>query len=326
MNDKPPVGGQAVLGGVMIRHGNTYTLAVRRADGCIVIEQHPWVSFTGSRLMRMPFLRGFPLLLETLINGIHALNRSSVYTQSPNNQELHVWQLFFVLTCAFSAAILLFVVLPHVLSVGMLWLNIAGDVEGLSFHLWDGLFKLLLFFVYILMISLLPDIRKVFRYHGAEHKAIATFEADDELSVHCAKKYSRLHSRCGTTFLLLVLALAALLHAVVVPTLFFFWTPENAWSKHLATIAFKLFLMIPISACAYELIHYTARHSNSVWAWLLQAPGLCLQMLTTWEPTTEQLEVALAALNMALDTDEQQQPFGNVCLIKKNIQPSTIKK
>ena len=299
----PLVGGQAVMEGVMMRNGATYALAVRQPDGNIMVERRPWFSLTDNCILRQPFLRGFPTLIETLVNGIKALNRSAQVTAEGDGQELSGWHLFLTMCVSLALAVGLFVVAPHLLSLLMKWLGLGGDVEGLSFHLWDGLFKFVIFIGYILAISLVPDIRRVFRYHGAEHKVIRAFEAGDEISAQSAAAYSRLHPRCGTTFLLFVLSIAIVLHTVLVPLFLMFWLPESVWGKHAATLVFKLLLMIPISALAYELIRYAARMGNSIPGFLLRAPGMFLQLLTTWEPDGEQLEVAVAALGEALGDD-----------------------
>lgn len=255
----PAVGGQAVMEGVMMRYGDNYGLALRHPNGEIVVEYHPWFSLTKHAWLKQPYLRGFPTLLETLVNGIRALNRSAEVAGAEDGQELTPWHLAFTLILALLLAVLLFVVAPHLLSLGMKWLGLGGDVEGLSFHIWDGIFKFGIFLGYIFIISLVPDIRRVFRYHGAEHKVIHAYEAGEEVTPKTAQAYSRLHPRCGTTFLLFVLSLAIVLHAITVPVLFWYWTPSGVWSKHTLTLVFKLFLMIPISAIAYELIRYAAR-------------------------------------------------------------------
>ncbi len=292
--------------GIMLRHGNTYALAVRRPDGSILVERRPWFSLTNNAFMRQPFVRGFPTLLETLINGIKALNRSAEHSVNQEEEELKPWHLALILCVSLLFAMLLFVVAPHLLSMGMNWLGYGGDVEGFSFHVWDGFFKLLVFIGYILAISFVPDIQRVFRYHGAEHKVIRAFEAQGEVSVDTAKTFSRFHPRCGTTFLLFVLSIAIVLHTILVPLLLHFWAPASFFTKHAGTVLFKLALMIPISALAYELIRYAGKLEDGLWGTVLRSPGMLLQMLTTWEPETEQLEVAVAALDGALGPESPQ--------------------
>jgi uncharacterized protein YqhQ len=196
---------------------------------------------------------------------------------------------------------MLFVVLPHLLALGLNALSLSGAVEDLSFHLWDGLLKFIMFIGYIACISCVPDIRRVFEYHGAEHKTIAAYEhGEDPVTAGAAAAYSRLHPRCGTTFLLFVLSLSILMHAALVPLLLSVWTPESALLKHTVIIVFKLLLMAPISALAYEAIRAAAGIHAFLPGLLARGPGMLLQLLTTREPDYRELEVALVALKEAL--------------------------
>ena len=296
------IGGQAVMEGVMMRNGDTYALALRKADGTIVAERLPWFTLTRGWL-KTPFVRGFPTLVETLVNGIKALNKSAVNSAEGEGEDIKGWHLVLTMIVAMGMAMLLFVVVPHLFSIGMQWLGLGGGVEGVSFHLWDGLFKFVIFVSYILAISFVPDIRRVFKYHGAEHKVIRAFESGDEVSASSARRFSRLHPRCGTTFLLFVLSLAIILHTVTVPLLLYVWTPGHAVTKHAGILLFKLLLMIPISALAYEIIRYAAALGDNFFGRVLRAPGMFLQLLTTWEPDSRQLEVAIVSLAVALGPD-----------------------
>jgi len=287
--------------GVMMRNGGVCSLAVRQGDGGIVVENRPWVSLFEAGFFKKPGIRGFPLLLETMVNGVKALNRSAELSMEAEGEELKTWQLVLTLVAAFIFALGLFVVAPHFLTILLNYLHISGGVEGFSFHLWDGLIKFAIFLFYILLISRLRDIRRVFEYHGAEHKSIAAYESGlRPVNVTLAEEQSRLHPRCGTTFLLFVLSIAILLHVLLLPLLLLFWTPSGAAQKHLVVILLKLALMAPISALAYEAIRLGARLGESLAGKLLRAPGLLLQLLTTREPDGKQLEVALAALSEAL--------------------------
>lgn len=296
-----PLGGQAVMEGVMMRNGKRLALAVRLPDGDILAESRPWYTLSSAAWLKRPFVRGFPTLIETLVNGIKALNRSAEHAaQVETGAELKSWHLALTLAVSVALALGLFVVLPHMFSLGMKWLGLGGDVEGLSFHAWDGLFKFAVFIGYILAISFLPDIRRVFQYHGAEHKVLRAFEACGEVSPETVAIHSRLHPRCGTTFLLFVLSISIVLHAVLVPLLLLAWTPAGAVGKHAGTMLFKFLLMAPISALAYEAIRYAARLGDGLAGAILRAPGMLLQMLTTHEPDREQIEVAIVALREAL--------------------------
>lgn len=295
------VGGQAVMEGVMMRNRDSVAVAVRKADGEIVVHTQQWFYLTASGLLKKPFIRGFPLLVETLVNGIKALNFSAqVALEEETGEELKPWALACTVAFSFVLALLLFVVAPHLLSVGLQNLGYSGDTHSLSFHVWDGFFKLAVFLLYVAGISLLPDIRRVFQYHGAEHKVIWTYEQGNTLLPENALKQSRLHPRCGTAFLLFVLCLSIVLHAILIPALLLLHSPESVVFRHLLILLVKFALMIPVSALAYELIKYTARHAQTPLCRVLCQPGLFLQRLTTCEPDKDQLEVAIAALQGAI--------------------------
>ncbi|MDR2051248.1 MAG: DUF1385 domain-containing protein [Deltaproteobacteria bacterium] len=295
------VGGQAVMEGVMMRNGDVYSIAVRRADGEIVAASRPWFTLARGSFFKKPCIRGFPLLLETMINGIKALNFSAELALQGEGEELKPWQLALTLAAAMLFAVGLFIVTPHFLTMLLGYLGISGGVEFFSFHLWDGLIKFSIFLCYIAAISCLRDIRRVFQYHGAEHKAISAYESSFRpVDVELAERQSRLHPRCGTTFLLFVLSIAIILHVLLLPLLLFFWVPENAFYKHGVVIVLKLLLMIPISSLAYEAIRLGARLGDNFFGKIMRAPGLLLQTLTTREPDRRQLEVSLTALNEAL--------------------------
>ena len=295
------VGGQAVMEGIMMRNGEHLALAVRKPDASIAVVNLPWSTIFKGSFVRRPWVRGFPVLLETMVNGVKALNLSAEMAAEAEGEPIKPWQLVLTLVVAIGLALLLFVVVPHLLTIGLNALSISGGVEGLSFHLWDGLLKFSMFIGYIAAISRLPDIRRVFEYHGAEHKSIAAYEnGENPITPASAAKYSRLHPRCGTTFLLFVLSISIFLHTLTVPAMMYIWQPQNAILKHSLVIVFKLMLMAPISAIAYEAIRTAARIKSPVIGKILRGPGLMLQTLTTREPDEQQLEVGLVALREAL--------------------------
>jgi uncharacterized protein YqhQ len=305
------VGGQAVMEGVMMRNGDNLSIAIRRPQGNIVVRNRPWFCITKNPLFKRPYFRGFPLLLETMINGIKALNISAELAVEAEGEELKPWQLMLTLGSALLFAVALFVVLPHLLTIALAFFHISGEVEGFSFQLWDGLIKFGIFLLYLCAISRIKEINRVFQYHGAEHKAISAYESGvTPVTPAAAAGQSRLHPRCGTTFLLFVLSIAILLHILTVPTLLFFWIPDGPVQKHAVVIILKLLLMLPISALAYEAIRFAAKLGDSPLGRGLRAPGLLLQTLTTREPDGRQLEVALVALKEALKADEDSGETG----------------
>ncbi len=292
-----------------MRNGPVYGLAVRLPDGRILGSRRAWHTLFGQPWSKKPFLRGFPTLVETLYNGVKSLNASVMLGESASTgcqDEIGRWQLVASLVFAMVFAVVLFVITPHLLSMLMLWLQWGGDLDSLSFHVWDGFFKSCIFLGYVWLISFVPEIGDVFRYHGAEHKTIHAFERGGEVSATVAGRMSRLHPRCGTTFLLFVISLSILSHAVLVPFCLMLYAPDSVVARHALTIVFKIALIVPISALAYELIRYAARlKQDCFWTSLLQVPGMCLQRLTTAEPTSSQLEVAIVALYLSLEQGER---------------------
>ena len=205
-----------------MRSQERLSIAVREPGGRICVECRPWLSFTRAMWQKKPFVRGFFVLLETLVNGIKALNFSAQKAYDDEESgELKPWALFLTVSLSIVLALGIFVVLPHVLSLGMKSLHLGGDVSSFSFHLWDGLYKFLLFLAYIFFISFLPDIKRVFQYHGAEHKVIHAYEHGVKLIPSELKNFSRLHPRCGTAFLLFVLSISIIIFAFIVPLLFY---------------------------------------------------------------------------------------------------------
>jgi uncharacterized protein YqhQ len=208
-----------------------------------------------------------------------------------------------------SVAILLglglFVALPHWISAYLGGLTTFHfGVDSFSFHLIDGLIKVFFFIAYIWIISRFNDIRRVFQYHGAEHKSIFTYEAGQALTVENAKGHSTLHPRCGTSFILLVLVISILLFSILFP--FLPKVPSlSSWARNGVYIGFKILLMIPITGLAYEAIKYSGKKAHLPWVRLIILPGLWIQRLTTQEPSEDQIEVALQALNRVLQLEGQ---------------------
>lgn len=296
----PLVGGQAVIEGVLMRNGASYALAVRRPSGNISVESRSWRSVGPKSLRSIRFLRGFPVLIESLANGIRALNRSANLAGAEDSAPLTKGEVALTLLIAFGAAVLLFVAAPHLMALFMEYLGVSGDMRFFSFHVWDGLFKFIIFLGYIAAISFMPEIRRVFQYHGAEHKTIHAFESGGMVTVETARLKSRLHPRCGTTFLLFVLSVSIVLHALFLPLLLMVWDPSSPLLRHAGMVLFKILLIVPVSSLSYELIRYAASLKGGIWASILRAPGFFFQLFTTQEPSDKQLEVAIIALREAL--------------------------
>jgi uncharacterized protein YqhQ len=252
-------------------------------------------------LLGWPFLRGPLVLLETMVYGLRALSFSASQIMEDEGETLNPLSLAVTMLCAFAAAMGLFVALPHLLT----WLlgeftPLAFDVRSLIFHVVDGVLKVLIFIGYIWAIARMEQIERVFAYHGAEHKSIHCLEAGWELTVANAKSCSRLHNRCGTTFILLVLVISIAAFAVLFP--FLPSLSENQILNQSLQIVLKIGCMFPLSALAYELIRLAGKRQRNILCRVLLWPGLQMQKLTTREPDEAQLETALVALKAALET------------------------
>lgn len=299
----PTVGGQAVIEGVMMKAPHRLCVAVRRPSGGIVVKNDPFRPLSERwPFLGWPFVRGPIVLGETLVQGLKALSFSAREALEDQGEELGSWALGLTLLLALTGGLALFVAVPHLLSwwLGRVWPG-GYDTGSLWFHLIDGIIKVGLFVAYLWLISLMKEIRRVFEYHGAEHKSIYCFESGGQLCVETARGFSRLHPRCGTAFLLVVLVVSVLFFAILFPLL-----PRLAqagWLNQAAQIGLKILLMLPLAGLSYEIIRLAGkRGGKGLWGALLW-PGLQLQRLTTREPSDDQLEIALAALRAALETE-----------------------
>lgn len=300
---KPYVGGQAVLEGVMMRAPRSLAVAVRRPNGSIAVREDGWISiWERLRFLRWPGFRGTVVLTESLYNGIQALNFSAEQATATDDQaatKKSEGGTVGTIAVSFLLAIGLFVGLPHLLAYGTG--KVAGaelDVDAFAFHALDGVFKILIFIGYIAAISLIPEIRRVFQYHGAEHKVVNTYENGLELNVENARAQTTFHARCGTSFVLFVLTLSIFMFAAVFP--FIPRVSDITLVNHLAMIIFKVPLMLPLAGIAYEINRYASSHPGQLWVQLIVWPGRLMQKLTTREPEDDQLEIALAAMRAAL--------------------------
>ena len=284
-----PVGGQAVLEGVMMRGVSVWAVAVRRPDGEIEISSEPirpWA--TRHRLWRLPVLRGVVALGESLKIGFRALgisaNAQLEEDEEGKREEIGGW--VWGLTIAFS--LLLAIGLFFVVPVGLT--SLIKDKLGSPFLFWlvEGVLRTGIFIGYIAAISRLKDLRRVFEYHGAEHKTISCYEAEDELTPARAKLYSRLHPRCGTSFLLIVMVLAIFVFAPI-------GLPAWYW-----LVASRIIGIPLIAGLSYEVIKWAGRNRRKRWVRAIMWPGLMLQNLTTREPDEEELAVAIASLEAVL--------------------------
>ncbi len=306
---KITVGGQAVIEGVMMRAPNALAIAVRRPNGEVVVKEDVWVSLSQRfKFLKWPLIRGSVVLIETLINGLQALSfsASQALEEGKEKEKLNSWAIGSILAVAFGVGILFFIVLPHYLT-GFLGPLFGRDlaVENFLFHLVDGLIKVFFLVGYIYLISRMKDIRRIFQYHGAEHKCIYAYEAGEELTVSNARKYSTLHPRCGTAFLLIVVIVSILLFAALFPFLPKFPSLGKGLTN-LIYIGIKLPLLFPIAGLAYEVIKLSGKKADHPVLRMVIAPGLWLQRLTTRPPTDDQIEIAIRALQGVLRIETEK--------------------
>jgi uncharacterized protein YqhQ len=284
-----PVGGQAVLEGVMMRGISVWAVAVRNPAGQIELSSEgllPWAR--RHRLWRLPVIRGVVALGESMKIGFRALaisaNAQLEEDEKGEEEEIGGWVWGLTIALSLLLAIGLFFVIP----VGLT--SLIKDRLGSPFLFWlvEGVLRTAIFIGYIFAISRLRDLRRVFEFHGAEHKTISCYEAEDELVPQRAKLYSRLHPRCGTSFLLIVMVLAIFVFAPL-------GLPAWYW-----LVASRILGIPLIAGLSYEVIKWAGRNRRKRWVRGLMWPGLMLQNLTTREPDEEQLAVAIAALEKVL--------------------------
>ncbi|MGQ9856694.1 MAG: DUF1385 domain-containing protein [Fervidobacterium sp.] len=276
------VGGQAVIDGVLMM-GKKVVVAVRKSDGSIDVKELGYPK-TNSKWFKVPFFRGFISLFYSLYFGIKALNLSA---EMSTGEEMKKGESFFSILTALALAIGLFIVLPAYLTK---WLGFRDN--EFMFSLVDGLIRLAFFLIYVYVISLFEDVKTVFRYHGAEHKAVHTFENNEELTIENARKHSTIHPRCGTNFVMIFLIIAILIHS-----LFGIFGPLNMISR----IVLRILVLPIVAGVSYELLRMFDKYPKLR---ILALPGMILQKLTTAEPNDSQLEVALVSLRHALNLVE----------------------
>jgi len=285
------IGGQAVLEGVMMRSLTGYSVAVRQPDGGVAIRKDKLTSVTAKYpFLKFPVLRGSVVLIQSLILGMRALNYSaSVSTDGKEGEEeLSNWAIAGTMLTALALAVGVFILAPLGIT-NLIRHYLLPGMSNLTYNLVDGLIRAIFFFAYIGSISFMKEIRRVFQYHGAEHKTVYTFEANEDLTVENAKTKSTLHPRCGTSFLLFVMAISVGVFSLV-----------PAAAPFYIKLAARVVLIPLIAGLAYEVIRFSARHLDNPVCRLLTRPGMWLQRITTKEPDDQQLEIAIVALKEAL--------------------------
>ena len=286
------IGGQAVIEGVMMRAGNVWTVAVRNPEKEIVIKKEGVRQLP--RPLKLPLLRGVVALIQSLSIGIRALLYSAEASGHEEEKPSSV-SLFFTVFAAFVIGIGLFLFFPLYATklLGFVFMSI--NDSSLVFNFADGIIRVLVFLVYILSINMSKDIKRVFQYHGAEHKAVHAYEAGEELTPENADKYSTLHPRCGTSFLLIVMMMSILIFSLI----------PNDW-HFMEKFLSRIILMPLIAGVSYEFIKFSSKRMKNPVVRFAAAPGLWLQKLTTCKPSHDQIEVAVRALKEVLEAGEKE--------------------
>ncbi|HSU72358.1 MAG TPA: DUF1385 domain-containing protein [Candidatus Binatia bacterium] len=268
------IGGQALVEGVMIRSPKRTAAAARKPNGRIA-----HTTFKNSQdSMKLPVLRGLTYLWDHLRLGFRALSWSA---QQQGEEDVEGWHVTLTLLVSVLIALLLFVIAPYFLS------RTLATPNTVVFNILDGIFRLAIFLAYLVGISFLPDVRRMFQYHGAEHKAVHCFEAKKKLTVKNVQQYSTCHPRCGTSLLIFVIAVSIVVFSLV---------RFNAWYFNVLS---RVILLPLIAGISYELLKLTARFTDTWLAWTTW-PGIWLQKITTQPPEDEQVEVAIAAVKEAV--------------------------
>jgi uncharacterized protein YqhQ len=280
-------GGQAVIEGVMIRGRRGYATALRLASGEIEVARHAWKALTQRhRLLNLPVIRGTPALIDTLIVGYRSLMASAdVAARSEGIKPPSAFQYGLSIAIALAVVIGGFVLLPSAVMEGLAW-------NALLLNLVEGLIRFCFFVLFILGVSLMPDMRRVFQYHGAEHKVINAFEETGNYGEEEAAHYGRVHQRCGTSFIFMVLFIGILVHALV------------GWPVWYWRLGSRLLLLPVVAGVSYELVKLAGRYKSSRLLGALVTPGTWLQRITTREPSPDQVAVAVRAVAAAVELDE----------------------
>ena len=285
MEQKPKsddiAGGQAIIEGVMMRHGDRVAAAVRNPEGEIVIQERDYIALTKRyKALGLMFVRGSVTLIEMMIVGMKCLLFSAEVALTEDEEKPPAWQLALSLLVSLSMTLFFFIVVPA-FCFTLLKPYIANTIV-LNFI--EGCIRLGIFLCFLASTLLMEDMRRVFMYHGAEHKTVFAWEDGKDLTVENIRPYSTRHPRCGTSFILVVMIVSILVFSLL-------GRPD-----FVHRVIYKLMLMPVVAGISYEVLRYTGKHQHWGWVHLLSWPGLLLQKITTREPTDDQIEVAIAAM------------------------------
>ena len=309
MNKKTSIGGQAVIEGVMIRGQSRYVVSVRKNNK--ILAKKGSIGQKKFFLLRLPVFRGFVNLLDMAVIGIRSLMWSSEQASLQDGKEKNgvrkekKQRMWAILLPSIAIAVLFFVGLPYFLTS---LLGIKEEASPLLFNIVDGFVRIAIFVIYVVLISFMQDVRILFQYHGAEHKAIHCYEKGEELSVKNVRKFTTIHPRCGTSFLIIVFMISIAAFSLM-PSIIKYFFPGfislNIWQRKSILVPLRI-LMIPlIAGISYEILKLSDIWQQSLFFRIISMPGLLLQSITTKEPDYKQIEVAINSVQELLKEEEK---------------------
>ena len=311
---KTSIGGQAIIEGVMMRGPEKTAMAVRKSDGEIIMECNENGSKKKNKFVKLPIIRGCVNFVESLVIGMKALmfsaDQMDIEDEEESESKFDKWLedklgdkikdvvIYVSIALSLVLSVAMFIMLPTLITRGLEWIlsitPLAGIASGKIFtSITEGVVKMAIFIGYLALVSQMKDIKRVFEYHGAEHKTIACYEYGEELTVENVRKHKRYHPRCGTSFLLFVMIVSIILYALLPKTGVFL------------RMVMRLLLLPVVAGVSYELIKWAGRSENSC-VQFLSKPGLWLQKLTTREPDDSQIEVAIASMKAVIPENSEE--------------------
>jgi uncharacterized protein YqhQ len=296
------VGGQAVVEGVMLRRKHFYSIAVRNPKGEIILKKIKIKDYRQGLLsiFKLPFFRGIYAMYEMMSIGVRSLIYSGNVAIDDNDEKLSGKELFWMIFFSMLMVIVFFIILPYILTI---LLGVKEQSKPILFNLVDALIKLTFFIGYVLLIGRMKDVKRIFQYHGAEHKVVHCYESGKKLSIENAKKFSFIHARCGSSFMMLTVFVSIILFTLL-PIGFMLFYPNffvmNVIFQKTIFIILRIIFIPIIIGVSYETIKLASKYPKNLFLRLITYPGHWLQNLTAAEPDKKQLEVAIASMNKLL--------------------------
>ena len=307
MEKKLAIGGQAVIEGGMIRSKNYNVVSVRK--GRKIVTKKEKIRQRKGKFFKIHVIRGFYNLVDMLAIGMKSLMWSAEQQTGPKKEEkISKTEMTLTVIFALGFAILLFVALPY---FATLFIGFKEETQPFLFNFIDGMIRIAVFLLYIAAISLLKDVKILFQYHGAEHKAIHCYEHNKKLNIENIRKFSTLHPRCGTAFIMIVLVVAILTFSIITPIILFLFphlAAMHVFPRKLILFLIRISLIPFIAGISYEFLKFGAKHEKNPLMKALISPGLLMQKITTKEPNAKQIEVATAAIKNILKLEKRENP------------------